>query len=118
GSLKQSLRMDVLRGRSPGLVRKEVGAHLRAYILLRGLMAEAAQAAGLLPMQLSFKGALQAVNAFAAALWTAGPAESEAFCRRLRAAVGSHPARVRPHPPDPPPPNPPPQPHPLFHPPT
>src|SRR5262249_58771126 len=97
GSLKQSLRMDVLRGRSPGLVRKEVGAHLRAYILLRGVMAEAARAAGLLPMQLSFKGALQAVNAFAAALWTAGPAESEALCRRLREAGASHRVGDRPH---------------------
>src|SRR5262249_23728060 len=96
-SLKQTLQMDVLRGRSPGVVRKEVWAHLLAYNLLRGLMAEAAQAAGLLPMQLSFKGALQAVNAFAAALWTAGPAESEALCRRLREAVASHRVGDRPN---------------------
>lgn len=87
-ALKQTLQMDVLRCRSPEMVRKEVWAHLLAYNLLRGLMAQAAQAAGVLPVQLSFKGALQVVQAFAAVLWTAGAAELEELCRRLREAVG------------------------------
>ena len=96
-SLKEVLQMGVLRGQSPGMVRKEVWAHLLAYNLLRGLMAQAAQAAGLLPVQLSFKGALQAVNAFAAVLWTAGPAELEVLCGRLREAVASHRVGDRPN---------------------
>jgi hypothetical protein len=54
--------MDVLRCQSPALVRKEVWAHLLAYNVLRGAMAAAAREAGLLPVQLSFKGAVQAVN--------------------------------------------------------
>ncbi len=96
-SLKQAMQMDVLRCKSPAMVRKEVWAHLLAYNLLRGLMAQAARAAGLLPVQLSFKGALQAVNAFTAALWMAGPAQAEALCRRLREAVASHRIGERPN---------------------
>jgi hypothetical protein len=96
-SLKQALQMDILRGQSPAMVRKEVWAHLLAYNLVRGLMAQAAQAAGLLPVQLSFKGALQAVNAFAAVLWTARAEELEELCRRLRETVASHVVGNRPN---------------------
>jgi IS4 transposase len=42
-ALKQTMQMDVLRGQSPGMVRKEVWTHLLAYNLLRGRMAEIAQ---------------------------------------------------------------------------
>jgi hypothetical protein len=52
-------------------------------------MAQAARAAGLLPLQVGFKGALQAVNAFAAVLWTANATELEGVSRRLRDAIGS-----------------------------
>ncbi len=96
-SLKQTMQMDVLRGLTPEMVRKEVWAHLLAYNLLRGLMAQAAGAAGLLPIQVSFKGALQAVNAFAAVLWTASAAELEGLVRRLREAIGSHEVGNRPN---------------------
>ena len=40
-ALKQTMQMDVLRGQSPGMVRKEVWAHLLAYNLMRELMAAA-----------------------------------------------------------------------------
>jgi hypothetical protein len=96
-ALKQALQMDVLRGQGPAMVRKEVWAHLLAYNLLRGLMAQAAQAAGLPPLPLSFKGALQAVNAFAAALWAASGAALGELCRRLREAVASHRVGDRPN---------------------
>jgi len=96
-ALKQALQMDVLRGQSPEMVRKEVWAHLLAYNLVRGLMARAAPEAGLLPVQLSFTGAVQAVNAFAAGLWTARAAGLEAVCGRLREAIGSHRVGDRPN---------------------
>jgi hypothetical protein len=100
-SLKQTLQMDVLRCRSPALVRKEAWAHLLAYNVLRGVMAEAAREASLLPVQVSFTGTLQAVNAFAAALWTAGPEQLAAMVCRLRAVVvanrvGDRPNRYEP----------------------
>ena len=56
--------MDVLRTKSPELVRKEVAIHLLAYNLIRGIMAEAARALKAKPRRLSFKGALHTVRAF------------------------------------------------------
>src|SRR5262249_47160448 len=51
-ALKETSRMGVLRGTTPEMVRKEVWSHLLGYNLLRGLMAEAAREAGLLPFEL------------------------------------------------------------------
>jgi len=47
--------MDVLRGKSPKIVRKEIWAHLLAYNLIRSVMAQAAVKHGTLPRLLSFK---------------------------------------------------------------
>jgi hypothetical protein len=63
-SLKAEMRMDVLRTRSPEMVRKEVAAHLLAYNLIRGIMAEAARVEEIKPRGISFKGALHTVRAF------------------------------------------------------
>jgi IS4 transposase len=64
-SIKAVMQMDVLRCQSPEMVMKEIAAHLLAYNLVRAVMAQAACLANLLPRQLSFKGALQVLNAFA-----------------------------------------------------
>jgi hypothetical protein len=96
-ALKQTLAMDLLRCQSPELVRKEVWAHLLAYNLVRGLMAQAAREAEVLPVQLSFKGAVQAVNAFAAGWQAACPRDREEVGRRLRAAVAHHQVGDRPN---------------------
>jgi hypothetical protein len=63
-SLKADLRMEMLRTKSPEMVRKEVAAHLLAYNLIRGIMAEAARAEKVKPRSLSFKGSLHTVRAF------------------------------------------------------
>jgi hypothetical protein len=65
-SLKSVMHMDVLRAKSPGMVRKEVAAHLLAYNLIRGVMAAAARGGGIEPRRLSFKGALHTVREFEA----------------------------------------------------
>jgi hypothetical protein len=96
-AIKQAMQMDVLRGQTPEMVRKEVWAHLLGYNLLRGLMAEVAKAAGVLPWSLSFEGAMQAVNAFAGVLWTAGARRLEELCGRLRAAIARHRVGDRPN---------------------
>jgi hypothetical protein len=57
--LKVSMHMDILRGKSPDIVRKEFWAHLLAYNLLRGLMAEAAEFNCPVARRLSVKGSLQ-----------------------------------------------------------
>ena len=63
-SLKTEMRMEVLRTRSPEMVRKEIAAHLVAYNLIRGIMAEAARVEEIKPRALSFKGSLHTVRAF------------------------------------------------------
>jgi hypothetical protein len=63
-SLKETLQMDILRSKSPEMVRKEIWVHLLVYNLVRTLMAQAAALAQIRPDQISFTGALQSINAF------------------------------------------------------
>jgi hypothetical protein len=63
-SLKWMMEMDVLRCKSPEMVRKEIWTHLLAYNLIRTVIAKAAEAHHRQPHQISFKGALQTINAF------------------------------------------------------
>ena len=65
-SLKTTMRMEMLRTKSPEMVRKEIGMHLLAYNLIRGVMAEAARGRDVQPRELSFNGARQTVRAFEA----------------------------------------------------
>jgi putative transposase len=65
-SLKTDMHMEILRTKSPEMVRKEVAAHLLAYNLIRGVMAEAARVGGIEPRRLSFKGSLHTVRGFEA----------------------------------------------------
>jgi Transposase DDE domain len=66
-SLKTVMHMDMLRTKSPEMVREEVATHLPAYNLIRGIMAEAARCEGIQPRRLSFKGTLHTVREFEAA---------------------------------------------------
>jgi hypothetical protein len=63
-SLKQTMQMDVLRCKTPELVRKELWTHILAYNLIRTILAQAAQKHDLEPRSLSFKGAIQSLKAF------------------------------------------------------
>jgi Transposase DDE domain len=65
-ALKTAMHMEMLRTKSPAMVRKEVAVHLLAYNLIRGLMAEAARAREVEPRRLSFTGALHTVRSFEA----------------------------------------------------
>ena len=58
------MKMDVLRCKTPELVRKEIWAHLLVYNLIRGVMAEARETANVKPRQLSLQGARQTLKAF------------------------------------------------------
>ena len=48
-SIKTTMQMDVLRGKTPEMVRKGIWAHLLAYNLLRTVMAVAAAEHGIEP---------------------------------------------------------------------
>ena len=89
-SLKTFLQLDILRCHSPAMVRKEIWVHLLAYNLIRKVMAQAAQEHQLTPRQISFKGALQTLNAFADRLRHCSGKELAALCRCLLAAVAQH----------------------------
>lgn len=89
-SLKVTLGMDVLRCQTPAMVRKEVWAHLLAYNLIRTVLAQSAEAHGCAPRQLSFKGAVQTLAAFAERLLSAPPSQRAELHRWLLAAVGAH----------------------------
>jgi hypothetical protein len=96
-ALKQTLQMDILRGLSPQMVRKEIWGHLLVYNVIRTLMAEAAVQAGVRPEELSFAGAVQSVNAFLPHLRTARTeAEWERLWSALVRAIGQHRVRQRP----------------------
>lgn len=95
-TLKITLGMDVLRCKTPAMVRKEVWAHLLAYNLIRALIAEAARDVGCPPRDLSFKGALQALTEFADRLLQArGQARDELYAWLL-VAIGAHQVNDRP----------------------
>jgi len=90
-SLKTHLQMDILRGKTPDVVRKEVWAHLLVYNIVRGLMAQAASTVGIRPDEVSFKGALQIFNAFLPYLLTATSAIEEAQrWAAMIAAISEH----------------------------
>src|SRR5580765_6100414 len=63
-SLKQTMQMDVLRCKTPELVRKEIWTHVLAYNLIRTIIAQAATRHGIEPRTISFKGAVQTLEAF------------------------------------------------------
>ena len=62
--IKISLQMDVLRCKTPELVRKEIWTHILAYNLIRTIMAQAASQHELQPREISFKGTIQTLEAF------------------------------------------------------
>lgn len=64
-TIKCAMRMDVLRGKSPAMVGKEIWMHLLAYNLIRTIMAQAAAAHRCTPRDISFTGAWQTLGAFA-----------------------------------------------------
>lgn len=98
-SLKQTLQMDTLRCKTPELVRKEVWAHVLAYNLIRTVMAQAASKHRVEPRTISFKGAVQSLEAFQPLIAVLG--ERGRACRRelydhLLEAIATHRVANRP----------------------
>ena len=69
--------------------------HLLAYNLIRTLMAQAALAAGCCPRDISFKGTLQTLVAFAMAGWSC-PRRRDALYAAVLRAVATHRVNHRP----------------------
>jgi len=89
-SIQATMKMDILRCKTPEMVRKEIWAHLLAYNLLRTVMAVAASENGIEPRELSFKGAKQAVTAFAPKIEAARPEDRAPLIDALLATIAYH----------------------------
>jgi hypothetical protein len=92
-SLKQTLQMDVLRCKTPELVRKELWTHILAYNLIRTVIAQAATRHGVEPRSVSFKGAVQTLEAFQPVLALRGEEDAEfrrAVYAQLLAVIAGH----------------------------
>lgn len=63
--IKTNLALDVLRGLSPAMIERELWMHALAYNLVRALLLESARAHDVPMARLSFKGALDALQAWA-----------------------------------------------------
>jgi hypothetical protein len=98
-SLKQTMQMDILRCKTPELVRKEIWTHILAYNLIRTIMAQAASKHDIEPRSISFKGTIQTLEAFQPFIAIQGERDS-AFRRdlyqQLLDAIATHRVADRP----------------------
>jgi hypothetical protein len=98
-SLKRTLQMDVLRCKTPELVRKEIWTHVLAYNLIRTIMAQAATKHGIEPRSISFKGTVQTLEAFQPVIAMQGSHDStlrNSLYHRLLDAISVHRVADRP----------------------
>ena len=96
-SIKQVMRMEVLRCKTPSMVRKEIWMHLLAYNLLRKLMAESAATAGICPRDISFKGTLQTLAAFAEIGWFCSTSQWRRMYQVILRTIATHRVNNRPN---------------------
>lgn len=99
--LKATMGMDMLRTKSPDMIRKELAIYFLAYNLIRSLISQAARAYGRDPLRLSFKGTLQHLNTFLPLLAMAHSRQRAAYYDTLlrlvaRERLPDRPNRVEP----------------------
>ena len=98
-SIKSTMQMRELRCKTPELVRKEIWAHALAYNLIRTVMAQAAAIHGMEPRSISFKGAMQTLEAFQPLLelqTAQDPAQRLRLYQDLLQAIATHRVADRP----------------------
>jgi hypothetical protein len=96
-TIKVTMQMDVLRCKTPAMVRKEIWMHLLAYNVIREVIAEAAIRNGLHPREVSFKGAWQTLLAYRPLVERATSAELLSLYDDLLSAIASHRVGDRPN---------------------
>ena len=95
-SSKQTMPMDVLRGKTPAMVRKESWGHLLVDNLLRAAMAPAALEHGGVPRQVRLQGARQTLTAFHRLLAQRPSTTRERGISLVLRAIASHRVGTRP----------------------
>lgn len=94
--IKQTLGMDVLRGKTPEMLRREIWTHLLAYNLVRQVIAQSAREREVSPRGISFAGAMQTLDAFRVTLQIG---DGESWVKKVEAllwAIGGHRVGERP----------------------
>jgi uncharacterized MnhB-related membrane protein len=86
--VKTTLKMELLSGKTPEMVRKEIYVHLMAYNLLRSLMRQAAQSQAVSALRVSLQGARQHLKHFIAELAHAKPRRVHSLYQILLQVVG------------------------------
>ena len=85
GSLKTTLQMNVLRGKSPGAVRREVAAIILGHNLVWTLIHQSVEVTLTPARDISFAGAVKTVVAFSSSLRHASPADwAKVYAQMLR----------------------------------
>jgi hypothetical protein len=100
-SVKDVMQMDVLRCKTPAMVRTEIWSHALVYNLVRAVMTEAAYRRGVPPRGLSFQGTRQVIKGFRADLAEASAEHAQILRADALAAiagerVGERPDRYEP----------------------
>ena len=96
-AIKTHMGMDILTCQTPGMVRKEIWAHLLAYNLVREAMSQAARAHGVTPRRLSFMGAMQTLESFRSLLLSFAEANLPGLIGQILAAIATHKVGNRPN---------------------
>jgi hypothetical protein len=89
-TIKVEMQMEVLRCKTPEMVRKEIWIHLLAYNLIRTVMADAVTRHDLRPREISFKGAWQTLVAYRPLVENAKSGELPRFYEQMLSAIASH----------------------------
>ncbi len=88
--IKTTMKMDVLRCKSPEMVRKEISINLLVYNLIRALMGKTAQHTGKEPREVSFKSAQETLVSFVPVLLGASGDWVEKKIINMMEIIGQH----------------------------
>jgi hypothetical protein len=96
--IKTILQLDVLRCQSPGMIHKELQIHLIAYNLVRALMQKASHLHDVPLERISFKGSLDTLRHWAAAIHAscATPRKQAELINRMLQRIAGDPLPYRP----------------------
>lgn len=98
-SLKVALQLDVLRCKTPELVRKEIWTHVLAYNLIRTIIAQSATKHAISPRSISFKATMQILEAFQPLIATTKRSQQcrNALYEQVLDSIALHPIADRPN---------------------
>ena len=95
-AIKNLMHMDILRCKTPAMVRKEIDVHLLVYNLIRALMARSAVRLKSKPRKISFKAAQECMQEFHVLLLQWDTCQLQRLVEYMIAITGAHKVGHRP----------------------